>query len=747
MNKLDQYLKFFDLQREEREEEYKQYANTPMNVLFSVGSAFYGEVTGVDKNGHVVLHFSSDMRPRLNIPMVFCVLKQSYVTELGNDFSNWTLTSLDFRIKEAIHTSFSDILPIYYFKDNNYTMGCERVEYAMSLQISIALSAHRKISFVMLEALPPTELLKNLHEYIQFHPENPDLLLEPKRTYEEWHPMGMKSSENIDDKIIETLSKDDWALLQGPPGTGKSHTIASIIVKIAEQGKNICVTTQSNTSLISLLKKGPIKDFVNRGNVSKTNLSSEEKQILPFLKIADKNLTVAKGELLCSTYYTLSKIINTISEPIYDLIIIEEASQAYLTAIAAFRKLGKKCLIVGDPMQLPPIVTIANQEKYKDIDVDNQANGMMTVIRSIDLPCYRLTASYRLNSLSAQQTSVFYNGQLTSVQEESVQFNLHNSNLQFFPKEGGTLLCQTSGASSILSSGALDIMLSIEDIFRKFYPKKRLAIITPFVKTTTKLQQLFCKEEQSLDITVDTINKIQGLTVDYTIYYIPTRNFRYAFSDNLFNVATSRSCSTTLILIDFPIDMIPVKSMMVRSFLSKCAIVNKSGDVNIDVLKTKTPLPKVVGFLDPSTFERKKKEIVKGKRNIYVIDTNVFIDFPEVLSKIDKQHEIALAAKVLDELDKMKINLSIDKRKKAENAIRSINRLSELRDIHFELSDVGKLPVDFDKRSPDNMILSVALKFKGENPIILTSDNGLQIKAKSLGIKTISLKEFISKPK
>jgi predicted ribonuclease YlaK len=55
------------------------------------------------------------------------------------------------------------------------------------------------------------------------------------------------------------------------------------------------------------------------------------------------------------------------------------------------------------------------------------------------------------------------------------------------------------------------------------------------------------------------------------------------------------------------------------------------------------------------------------------------------------------------------------------------------------------LPNDFDKRSPDNSILTVALKFKKENPILLTSDNGLQIKAKGLNMKTISLKEFLKR--
>jgi rRNA-processing protein FCF1 len=61
----------------------------------------------------------------------------------------------------------------------------------------------------------------------------------------------------------------------------------------------------------------------------------------------------------------------------------------------------------------------------------------------------------------------------------------------------------------------------------------------------------------------------------------------------------------------------------------------------------------------------------------------------------------------------------------------------------MELSNLDLLPNDFSKKSPDNNILTVALKFKGENPILITSDNGLQVKAKGLNIKTISLRDFI----
>ena len=155
----------------------------------------------------------------------------------------------------------------------------------------------------------------------------------------------------------------------------------------------------------------------------------------------------------------------------------------------------------------------------------------------------------------------------------------------------------------------------------------------------------------------------------------------------------------------------------------------------------------VVGKMDLSRFERKKVEIKPNMHNFYIIDTNVFVNCPDIILKIDKQYPIILAAKVVDELDKMKIKLDTRGKKNAEDAIRSINRQMEKRDIRMELADVSLLPGDFDKRSPDNMILSVALKYKADNPILPTSDNGLQLKAKGLGITTISLKSFISKPR
>lgn len=129
----------------------------------------------------------------------------------------------------------------------------------------------------------------------------------------------------------------------------------------------------------------------------------------------------------------------------------------------------------------------------------------------------------------------------------------------------------------------------------------------------------------------------------------------------------------------------------------------------------------------------------------YIIDTNVFLDKPDIISKIGDDYFVVLSAKVLDELDHLKVkkNMSVARKKRVAKALKHIRESMDEREIVLEDSDVRLLPRDFDKNSPDNKILSVALKFMDEDPILLTSDYGLQVRAKGLGIESISLKDFV----
>jgi rRNA-processing protein FCF1 len=765
---LENHIHFYEDQVRESELEYQTYLSTPLVQLFQNEQAFFGNIVGVNnEKGHAILKIRKNHCPRLKIPKTFCILRNDAWSELGTKITQWSCTCRDFLEKSKYHTIFSEIKPLYFVKRNDPDydyIGCTSIDLGLFNSITKGLNDGKSVWFTMFDGFPPTQYLLNLKNYTEWHQSDENLLITPKISYEEWQPKDLSYTDDIPGIIIKTLTEKGKCVLQGPPGTGKSYTIAQIVKQYLEANKTVCVTTMSNKGIVELAAKKPLDEIRNNGKIKKTLLTADERHSVPGLQLADKSLHIANGELLCTTYYILSGKFKDINyeenTPIYDLIVIEEASQAYLTTIAAFTKLGKQCLIVGDPMQLPPIILNENKSEYKYWDVKTLATGLKTLVLGSDITSYRITTSFRLTEAGAKLSGVFYNNSLTSVQKEPVLYPLiENSNL--YPLLGGTLLYTARGATdSICSDSALSLISKVVGDIEKNYPQRSIAIISPFRDTVQRIQKDFYYEHQSMDIVVETIDRIQGITVDYAILYFPLRNIGFALSENRFNVATSRSRSTTLIISDMPLIGFSAISGNIANYLDRCPKL--SSDISrVSIPKVEPTKPvvmpiksmeepingvKVVGNIDLSKFERPKKELQPEKKNYYIIDTNVFVNFPDILSKIDKKYPVILSAKVTDELDKLKIKLTDQDKQNAEKALRILNNENS-REIIYEFSDVSLLPVDFDKRSPDNMILSVALKYKAENPIMLTSDNGLQLKSKILGITTISLKNFLKQSK
>lgn len=105
----------------------------------------------------------------------------------------------------------------------------------------------------------------------------------------------------------------------------------------------------------------------------------------------------------------------------------------------------------------------------------------------------------------------------------------------------------------------------------------------------------------------------------------------------------------------------------------------------------------------------------------YVIDTNAFIYAPNIIEKIADEFPIFVSAKVVDELDHRKDVTSGNDKKKVQKALKSINMAISSGRVQTATSDARLLPADFDRRSPDNLILSVVLKVKrmGYTPVLV----------------------------
>ena len=784
-NRISNYKSFFADQIKESVDEQQKMNQSTMSQLFKTDSLSLGYVERVQPElGTVIIKFPRTMAPRLKVQRSITVIKKNAKPALGEKVTEWTCKWGDFCDNSDYHSAGSDITPLYYVsgKDDGYDyVACTGLSNSLYDLFLKTTKEGKSLSVIIYNPFPPIEYYKNMMHYMDVHPEDANLFLEPKMSYEDWHPEELafdKDNPNgIADTISGTLESDGICILQGPPGTGKSYTIATIVASYLKADKSVCVTTMANKGLIELIKQEPLAEFVAAGLVSKTNLSVDERTQIKGVKNASNNLTVTSGELMCATNYVLSSVFSEKKMevnglPSYDLIVIEEASQAFLTTISAFISLGKHCLIVGDPMQLPPIAKTENP-LYNSWNVHTQLEGLTTFALGSNVKSYRIVTTFRLTAKAAALTSIFYGEIFASVKNDYLDYSLAKGNL--FPNEGGVLLYPTGDVRNGVYSEAADkIIRKVVSTLEEFYPNRSLAIITPFRASVTELQKRFSTSDSTIDITIETIDRIQGMTVDYAILYLPGRNPAFALEDKHFNVGTSRSLSTTLIVSDLPLEELNnfhSISPMVLRFLSRCDRVDahenilavpevkQSGSIVSEPAKPEskdesatTQIPKenekssislkVVGKIDLSQFERPKKEIIIGKKNYYIIDTNVFVNCPDIISRISTDYPVILSAKVADELDKMKIKLDEQGRQNAEKALRNLNNISN-REVIYEFADTSLLPDDFDKRSPDNMILSVALKYRDENPIMLTSDNGLQLKSKIFKISTISLKNFL----
>lgn len=138
--------------------------------------------------------------------------------------------------------------------------------------------------------------------------------------------------------------------------------------------------------------------------------------------------------------------------------------------------------------------------------------------------------------------------------------------------------------------------------------------------------------------------------------------------------------------------------------------------------------------------QSKKEEFEEVKRVYsFVVDTNIFFKDPEIISKIPAKHKIVIAGKVIDELDKFKTDAQLK-----NIAVKSIKAISKAKNVHRAKANVKFLPIDFNKKSPDNIILATALMYKDKSGILITNDNGLQEKAKTVEMQVMNYDDFVS---
>jgi superfamily I DNA and/or RNA helicase len=571
----DAHQEFYRWQIEQQEEEWKRYSNCQMKILIEEGKLFLGRIWGTTVDGNVVLRFKSNIVPRIKQEYQLCFVGP----DAPESASEWVFTYTTFRTSEnpRLSSKNTPVKTIGFLNSDD-----EKWIYVLVSNFDNELLTEVKEKYlkqkihpriVLAVSDPPLDYLHNLLKFVSKFPENEILNLNIRKGEENWKPVNLDNSKDISSDIIELLRKNDQVIIQGPPGTGKSYLASLICSHFLKNKKSVCLTALTNNALKEIVQQPGLQDALENGTVYKTNLSSDEKRKIPSLKPIS-SITPIQGEQLLSTYYSLSKkIFELIQEgKRYDLLIIEEASQAFLATIAMFKELADKVLVIGDHKQLPPMVLgreIANEIHES---VDKIIDGLKTYAFNYSELSYRLTKTRRLTPSSAKLTGIYYDNSLQSISDFDNNKNLTSKFKILFHEEGGVTLAKVPISVKIRNQIDLDMIVAkIGADLVNSNKKIEVAILTPYIDNEKRIYFHFNRLSNKFNrTTISTIHRVQGITVDYTILYLPLKNAGgFDLNDNIFNVATSRAKKGTLIISSEEIDLISSKSLETSLFLDR----------------------------------------------------------------------------------------------------------------------------------------------------------------------------------
>lgn len=415
---------------------------------------------------------------------------------------------------------------------------------------------------------PPIDYVMNLQKVVEDqYSEGIASILDANYQAKDWEPIPIRQ-DDVSGFVYSQMALTETMILEGPPGTGKTYMIAELCAKLCAEGHSVLVTALTNRALMEITEKPAVESLLGEHRIFKTNISMDEIRELSKLETL-KSIAPMPGCLVMSTFYITSGYAAelTIEQP-FDYVIMDEASQAIFPMFAASRKIGKRNLWVGDIHQLSPIV-ILNGNRITIGGYKHLIEGLKLLADNSISPIYQLATAYRFGQRAANYTGVFYNDSL--VAKESPKYNDLPSMFKILSKDGGpTLVLTDMPSGDCTPQFAIYIATFIVDNIVKDNKDKEIAVLTCMKKTTRALQMAITQKVRTRkNLLVDTVARVQGLTTDITIFFVPDYSYIRTLEPHLFNVATSRAREHTIIIADKYVLDSTILDTKVRRFLER----------------------------------------------------------------------------------------------------------------------------------------------------------------------------------
>ncbi|MFA5944967.1 MAG: AAA domain-containing protein, partial [Candidatus Thermoplasmatota archaeon] len=226
--------------------------------------------------------------------------------------------------------------------------------------------------------------------------------LEPKRLPDlvdkpiaGWQDNGLRPAQARAVRLALNLPERGVLLVQGPPGTGKTTVIARFLKEAAARGKTVLVTSHTHVAIDNALRKALRGDKTLEGKMVRLG---ESGKVAPDLAHVNKRISAFRMEeeedgkpgedgpvvplfenlqrhhpIVGMTLDALASalvVADSLDQEVraFDFVLVDEAGMNAYPKVAVAHAVAKRLVLVGDPLQLPPIVrswSFRNDENYK----------------------------------------------------------------------------------------------------------------------------------------------------------------------------------------------------------------------------------------------------------------------------------------------------------------------------------------------------------------------------------------------
>ncbi|MBP2241086.1 hypothetical protein J2Z40_001648 [Cytobacillus eiseniae] len=334
----------------------------------------------------------------------------------------------------------------------------------------------------------------------------------------------LEKNSHLHEGDLLRYGSQDGAAIQKRPFLTATHLIEKHHADLAKEKVGLIEERR--------LIKGDLSQSFSKRD-SEYLLSVEKKLTSVLEKIRQKELEFLKEAKIIGT--TLAKAASdpAIYEKEYDLVVIDEASMAYVPQTAFAVSLAKRAIICGDFKQLPPIASARHPlvSEWLREDVFRKSGVAEWVDKGILHPhLFLLKEQRRMHPEISSFTNKYIYHSLVGDHKSVLKLKSGIAEKQPF-KESASILIDTSGAGEYcltdrFSKSRINLwqmLLSFQLIYESYVGgAKSIGYVTPYRAQAVLMEKLLSewdeKEHFDADIIAATVHRFQGSERDVMIF-------------------------------------------------------------------------------------------------------------------------------------------------------------------------------------------------------------------------------------